>query len=93
MKPIIIFKEKNKNGKYEFTEQELREFLEKTYDEGYEEGYKDGKSSVPIYPTLNPAPYTIPTYPNPDGTGDKWWERIIFTSHSDAETTSSDVKR
>ena len=85
MKPIIIFKEKTKSGKYAFTEDELKELLE----EAYEEGYKDGKSSVPIYPTLNPAPYTIPTYPNPDDTGDKfWWDHQPVTCLSNPKLNS-----
>lgn len=70
MKPIIIFKEKNKNGKYEFTEKEFKDFLEKAYEEGYEEGKR---ASTPICPSLNPAPYTTPAYPSPNGTGDKFW--------------------
>lgn len=81
MKPIIIFKEKNKNGKYEFTEEEFKEFLEKAYDEGYEEGKK---ASTPIYPILNPAPYTTPAYPSPNGTGDKlWWNNQPITCGQD----------
>jgi hypothetical protein len=76
MKPIIIFKEKNKNGKYEFTEKEFKEFLEKAYDEGYKEGKR--ASTLIAYPSLNPAPYTTPTHPSPNGTGDKpWWDYQI----------------
>lgn len=46
MKPIIIFKEKNKNNKLEFTEEELTKLLEQAYNQGYE----DGKPSL-SYPS------------------------------------------
>ena len=94
MKPIIIFKEKNKSGKYEFTEKEFKEFLEKAYDEGYEEGKK---ASTPIYPILNPAPYTTPTYPSPN-TGDRfWWDNQPTTCginpKLDPKLTSTESKQ
>lgn len=38
MKPIVIIKETNKNGKFEFTEEELKELIEKAYNQGVEDG-------------------------------------------------------
>lgn len=35
MKPIIIIKEKNKDGKFELTEQELKDLIEQAYEQGY----------------------------------------------------------
>ena len=66
MKPILIIKEKNENGKYEFTKEEI----EKIIDQYYNEGVSDGKAqSQPIY--INPSPYTYPTaYPT-----DEWWKK------------------
>jgi len=65
---IIIYKE-FKDGKAEFTKDELKELLEKAkkegYDEGYAKGYSDGKTYTlpPItYPTSPTIPIS-PTYP------------------------------
>jgi hypothetical protein len=38
MKPIIIIKETNKDGKFELTEQELKELIEKAYEQGVADG-------------------------------------------------------
>lgn len=38
MKPIIIIKERNKDGKFELTEQELKELIEKAYEQGVADG-------------------------------------------------------
>ncbi len=38
MKPIIIIKEKNSNGKFELTEQELKELVEQAYSQGLMDG-------------------------------------------------------
>lgn len=38
MKPIIIIKETNKDGKFELTEKELKEIIEQAYAQGVEEG-------------------------------------------------------
>jgi len=34
MKPIVIIKETNKNGKFEFTEEELKGLIEQAYEQG-----------------------------------------------------------
>ena len=52
MKPVIIFKEKNKTGKFEFTESELKKLINDTY----EDGYNDGKAN-------NSIPHVYPNYP------------------------------
>lgn len=49
MKPIIIIKETNKEGKFELTEEELKDIVEKAYDQGYEEGKEQ------YQPKLNPS--------------------------------------
>lgn len=46
MKPIIIIKEKNANGKFEFTEQELKDLIEQAYAQGVEDG-KPPKKPLP----------------------------------------------
>jgi len=38
MKPIIIIKEKNKDGKFELTEQELKDLIEQAYEQGVADG-------------------------------------------------------
>ncbi len=77
MKPMIIIKEKNGHGLLEFTEKDIKEIIESAYQEGYEEGKK---ANTLIYPTLNPSPYTPPTYPSPNSSGDKfWWDHQPIT--------------
>lgn len=46
MKPIIIIKEKNTNGKFELTEQELKDLIEQAYEQGVEDG-KPPKKPLP----------------------------------------------
>lgn len=46
MKPIIIIKEKNANGKFELTEQELKGLIEQAYAQGVEDG-KPQKKPLP----------------------------------------------
>lgn len=46
---IIIYKEPNKNGKIEFTKDELEALLEQARQEGYNEGKKDV-----IVPSIQP---------------------------------------
>lgn len=46
---IIIYKEPNKNGKIEFTKDELEALLEQARQEGYKEGKKDV-----IVPSIQP---------------------------------------
>lgn len=48
---IIITESKNKNGKYELTEETLRDIIQDAYDKGYQQG----AMSVPI--RINPTPY------------------------------------
>lgn len=61
MKPIIIIiKEKNKNDKLEFTEEELTKLLEQAYNQGYEDGkpslsYPSGRE---MFPTITPTTIT-----------------------------------
>lgn len=38
MKPIIIIKEKNKDGKFELTEKELKDLIEQAYEQGVADG-------------------------------------------------------
>lgn len=59
MKPIIIIKETNKDGKFELTEKELRELVEQAYNQGFEDG-KERNQAV-INPTWREQPIkTIP---------------------------------
>lgn len=46
MKPIIIIKEKNKDGKFELTEKELKELIEKAYEQGFEEGKEQNRTVI-----------------------------------------------
>ena len=52
MSLIIISEPKNKNGKYEITEEKLRELIQEAYDKGY----KDGQAK----PKYELQPYVIP---------------------------------
>lgn len=52
MSLIIISEPKNKNGKYEITEEKLRELIQEAYDKGY----KDGQAK----PKYELQPYTLP---------------------------------
>ena len=49
MKPIIIIKETNKEGKFELTEEELKELVEQAYDQGFENAKEQ------YQPKLNPS--------------------------------------
>lgn len=49
MKPIIIIKETNKDGKFELTENELKELIEKAYEQGFE------NAKAQYQPKLNPS--------------------------------------
>lgn len=59
MKPIIIFKEKNKNGKFEFTQKELEKLLQDAYDQGafdYATSHPNVISATPsIVPQSTPS--------------------------------------
>lgn len=61
MKPIIIFKEKNSGGKFEFTQKELEKLLQDAYDQGA----FDYASSHPniISATPSTVPQTTPLTP------------------------------
>lgn len=68
MKPIIIFKEKNANGTYEFTPKELDELIEQVYNAGI----IDGKAqSQPVYIPQSPIPQSpsVPQEIKP------WWQQ------------------
>lgn len=54
MKPIVIFLEKNQDGKYSLTEEQVRDIIEK----GYNAGFEDGQKSIPQYP----YPVNIPDF-------------------------------
>lgn len=68
---IIFLKVKCKDGKYEFTETELRKLIsdveKEVYDSGYSTGYKDGTSASYslTYDTQPPSPNTISPPYNP----------------------------
>lgn len=46
MKPIIIIKETNKNGKFELTEKELKELIEQAYKQGFEDAKQQYQPSL-----------------------------------------------
>ena len=68
---IVFLKVKCKDGKYEFTEEELRKLIsdveKEAYDSGYYTGYKDGTSASHslTYDTQPPSPNTISPPYNP----------------------------
>lgn len=53
MKPIIIIKERNKDGKFELTEQELKELIEQAYEQGVADGRP--KATLPQTQYDNPV--------------------------------------
>ena len=66
---IVFLKVKCKDGKYEFTEEELRNLIsdieKEAYDNGYSTGYKDGvcecrKPVIPTTPSYTPcSPFPV----------------------------------
>lgn len=68
MKPyIFITKSPDKNGKFVFTEAELKKILEKVYDDGYNEGLQCYSKwwSAPItvtseFPNIKTTPSVVP---------------------------------
>lgn len=81
MKPILIIKEKNENGKYEFTKEEIEDIIEQAYNSGF----ADGKVQYqPIYPYYQPTyPSTTPTTPV-----DEWWKRQVWCGSGNTLTES-----
>ena len=73
MSLIIISEPKNKNGKYELTEEKLRDLIQEAYDKGY----KDGQDK----PKYELQPYAIPCDGNkglgkqPNINDPFWYER------------------
>lgn len=59
MKPIIIIKEKNANGKFEFTEQELKDLIEQVYAAGVADEKKNHNLNW-ITTTPGTIPRTMP---------------------------------
>lgn len=64
---IIFLKVKCKDGKYEFTEDEVRKLIsdveKEAYNSGYYTGYKDGTSESRKYDTQHSSPNTsFPPY-------------------------------
>ncbi len=57
---MILVIDTNKNGKIEYTKEQLEDLLKKAYDEGYEEGLKRTVITYPWRPTY----YTTNTTPN-----------------------------
>lgn len=70
MKPIIIIKEKNANGKFELTEQELKDLIEQAYEQGVADEKKnhnlDWITTTPVtIPKTMPGIGTAnPVFPN-----------------------------
>ena len=73
---IIIFKEKNKEGKFTFTQKELEDLLKKARDEGYAEG-QASKHYWYSSPTITATPsITQPTWVSTTGTAGKPLENV-----------------
>lgn len=59
MKPILIYVETNKDGKFEMTKEQFEQFMQESFNQGYEAGMAKGTI---VYPSItNPTPYTPPT--------------------------------
>lgn len=56
MKPIIIIKETNKDGKFELTEKELKELIEQAYEQGYADAKAEYNKPNWTYRNLNGIP-------------------------------------
>lgn len=50
MKPIIIIKEKNTNGKFELTEKELKGLINQAYEQGVEDAKAQSQPSIQNIP-------------------------------------------
>ena len=69
MSLIIISEPKNKNGKYELTEEKLRDLIQEAYDKGYKDGQAKSKYEL--------QPYVIPCdgKKQPNINDQFWYER------------------
>lgn len=56
MRPIVIIKETNKEGKFELTEQELKVLIEQAYEQGFEDGKAQYNKPNWSYRNLNGIP-------------------------------------
>ena len=75
MKPIVIIKETNKNGKFEFTEKELKKLIEQAYEQGFDEGKPKTYTTAGTVGNGNGTvtlPYIQPIYKGEPNLGD--WE-------------------
>lgn len=66
MRPIVIIKETNKEGKFELTEKELRELVEKAYEQGFEDGKQERVNiqGVPYWNWRSIGDPSTPTFPH-----------------------------
>lgn len=78
MKPVVLIKETNKDGKIELTEEELKQLITDAYEQGYEDGKK--QNQVPIY--------IPPISSNPPG---NWWDQIVYCGPTPGTTESHTI--
>lgn len=66
MRPIVIIKEKNKEGKFELTEKELKDLIEQAYEQGFEEGKAQYQPNLNFWQTrrgdITPCKFTPGNY-------------------------------
>ena len=95
MKPVVIFKGKNANGMYEFTEEEFAKICDDTYQDGVRDGrleqflwhfnheHKDQSTEkLPYYgtePKVTPLPYITNVGPTEKSCADCEWFKNIMS--------------
>ena len=57
MKPILVFLERNNEGKYILTKEEIEEISQKAYDSGFEDG--SHSTRIPTYTPVDVPDFTI----------------------------------
>lgn len=94
MLSVIFITDEKKDGKYELTEERLKELLQQAYNQGYE----DGKVKYQLQPYINNLPGTIPC--DSDKINDPfwyerqtkpWWSEVTCETAPKANFTGSGI--
>ena len=82
MKPIVIIKETNKDGKFELTEKELEELIEQAYEQGYADAKAEYNKPDWIYKDINGGSNDKIYYGNPNNPHDIYGNPIPYCGGS-----------
>ena len=81
MKPIVIFVEKDQDGKVELTQQKLKEMLEDAYESGRLDGKNEALKGMQTLDMLGGKDGVAPgtPLPTPDPVGPDWLHKVVPT--------------